>query len=177
MILSAKEAELLAEIGDRAERQNSDSSELINVVNDAVREVFSTMCEIDFGTDQEVVQGKPDSRLEISGVISISGTVDAIVVINMDRSLAIAATEALLGDAPSEICDDVIETVAELANMVGGNAKDRIKQPGCNLGLPTVVHGTGHIVAMPGHMQFQLAKFECAAGSLNLELCSESKSN
>lgn len=161
--------ELLAEVVDRAETRPQHFG-LIDALNASVDEVFDLMCGLSFHDRSEPFSGCPTSRLEISGVISISGAQEAIVVANFSRELAFAATEEILGDRPEEVDSDVLETVAELTNMIGGNAKDQCGIPGCNLGLPTVIHGSGHVVTMPKDTQLTSIRFSSSKGPLNIEL-------
>lgn len=168
-MLNSSQSPLLEELIDRAESRQQHIN-LIDALNQSVDEVFDMMCGLTFDDRSEPIDGCPPERLEVSGVISISGEVEAIVVANFSRKLAFNSTETILGDLPEEVDSDVLETVAELTNMIGGSAKDQLKVSGCNLGLPTVVHGAGHVVTMPRNSKITSVQLESAQGKLNIEV-------
>ncbi len=86
------------------------------------------------------------SKYDVSGIIGFTGKLKGTVVISIDQEVAFAAAESFLGDRPQSLNEDVIDMVGELANMVGGNAKERMNIVGIDLGLPTVISGKGHTV-------------------------------
>lgn len=163
------EAELLAEIAQRS-GQTRTKTTLIELMVDAVENVFETMCGIRFANRPQPFLGCSTKRLAISGVVGISGNLDALLIVNIDRQLAISASEALLGETFDTVSSDVIESVAELTNMIGGATKDQCGIEGCILGLPTVIHGDNHQVNLPHKTMLTTANFVSELGRLNIEL-------
>ena len=93
---------------------------------------------------------------DVSGIIGFSNAIRGTIVISLDREVALSAAEAFIGMRPDKIDADVMDMVGELANMVGGNAKQRIGNAGISLGMPTVVSGSDmKITFEPGaHVEF-----------------------
>lgn len=107
---------------------------------------------------------------DISGIISFSGAVQGTAVISLDKEVAFAITETLLGARPDSVNEEVRDMVGELANMIGGNAKERLSNSEITLGLPTVVTGKGHEVSFDPGAQVRSIIFATPWGQLSIEV-------
>jgi len=75
--------------------------------------------------------------------ISVTGAWDGHIVISCTSQAATHMAATMLGLADDEIgLDDMVDTTGEMANVVGGNVKNRLPQPSM-LSLPQVVLGAG----------------------------------
>lgn len=136
---------------------------------DSTKSVFSMMlgCDVEFVADQ-LLGAKV--AFDVSGIISFSGAVQGTAVIRLDKEVAFAIAETLLGTRPSSVNEDVKDMVGELANMIGGNAKERLSNSQIALGLPTVVTGKGHEVSFEPGAQVKKIFFETPWGPLSIEV-------
>jgi chemotaxis protein CheX len=137
---------------------------------ESTQAVFSMMlgCKVVPGTPLQIFDFK--SSHDISGIIGFSGALQGTVVISLDQEVAFSASEVFLGDRPVAINDEVIDMVGELANMIGGNAKERMPLAGISLGLPTVISGKGHCVSFEPGALVELMPFETPWGPLTVEV-------
>lgn len=143
---------------------------LLRCLKESTESVFETMCGWEL-TSHEPIRGEGFSpRHDISGIISLGGELKATVVVSIGLDLIYSASESILGLRPSEVNADVIDLVGEIANMIGGNAKERLSMPNVTLGLPTVVAGAGHYIAHNSHMEISMLPFDCPSGELSVEL-------
>ena len=110
------------------------------------------------------------SKHEISGIIGFSGALRGNMVIGMDQDFAFAVAEAFFGGTPTSIDSEVVDMVGELANMIGGNAKERLITTGVNLGLPMVICGKGHRVSFDPGSEVEILPFSCVHGAFTLEV-------
>lgn len=144
--------------------------EYINPFLKATCHVFKTMLSCD------LVRGKPYIKTgvtpdhDVSGVIGLSGKAVGAVALSVSRNVAISATEAMLGERPSDIDGDVIDVVGELANMIAGNAKAQLEQLEMSIGLPNVIIGDHHTVAFPSGSTPIGIPFECAWGPVGVDV-------
>ncbi|GAB5401939.1 MAG: hypothetical protein Aurels2KO_01700 [Aureliella sp.] len=143
-------------------------------MRESAQSVFSKMCGIELSLTQ-MHPGPAETRYDLSGIIGISGALKATVVINLSAELAFAVADAFTGERPTEIDEGLIDMVGELANMIGGNAKERLSNPDLSLGLPTVVTGTGHCIAFATDMKLCTMSFETEHGPLQIELGASEK--
>ena len=109
------------------------------------------------------------SGFDLSGIIgflALRGT----IVVSLDEQTALGAAERLLGMRPEKIDDDVRDMLGELANMIGGNAKERMGDCEIVLGLPTVISGKGHEVSFDAGAEVHKLCFLTQWGPLAIEL-------
>ena len=152
------------------EQTPADQEALIRCLVDSTQSVFSTMCGMKLVAQAQTKQDDASERYQISGIIGLSGSIKATIVVSIHEDLVFSAAETFLGVRPDKIDADVIDLVGELANMIGGNAKERMKMDGLNLGLPTVVAGEGHRVAYNSGMAITVLPFKSDYGPLSIEL-------
>jgi chemotaxis protein CheX len=96
---------------------------------------------------------------EVVASVSVTGAWDGHVVVRFSRQAAVDIAAALL-DLDTDDVDtaDIVDAAGELANVVGGNVKSLLPQPGL-LSLPHVVVGDG----LSGHWLGTVAVCELAA--------------
>jgi chemotaxis protein CheX len=143
---------------------------LIRCLTESTESVFATMCGWQMFRGERSSNDGFTSRHDISGIIGLSGTLKATIVVSVEQELVFSAAETFLGLRPTKIDADVIDLVGEFANMIGGNAKERLGIAGVSLGLPTVVAGTGHYIAYSSNMAINMLPFRCEQGALSIEL-------
>lgn len=143
--------------------------EHINPFLGGIAHTFSTM----LGTDArrgKLTLGNPVERTyPISGIIGLSGKAVGTVVINVSEELALAAASAMLMEEMTEVNDDVLDAVGELANVVAGQAKVELEEYELSISLPNVVVGAGHSIRFPGTKPL-CVPFESDLGPLRLEV-------
>ncbi len=132
--------------------------------------IFSKMLgwTVELGTT--IKSNRFQSNHDISGIIGFSGALKGTIVIGLNQEFAFAAAEAFFGGKPTEVDAEVLDMVGELANMIGGNAKERMTINGVNLGLPTVICGMGHRVSFGPGAQVEMLPFSCQHGLLTVEV-------
>ncbi len=144
--------------------------ELTQPFIESTKAVFSMMlgCKVELGVRTSSKDFK--SSHDLSGIIGFSGALQGTVVISIDQEVAFSAAEMFLGSRPTEIDDEVRDMVGELANMIGGNAKERLPITGIALGLPTVISGKGHRVSFEPGAHIEHLPFDTPWGPLSVEI-------
>ena len=144
--------------------------EYINPFITATTNVFETMvnCKLTRGKIR-VLNGESPIH-PISGIIGLSGKAVGTVVLSLSEGVALKAAAALLMMEVTEINDDVIDAVGELANMVAGGAKSKLDEYELSISLPSVITGAGHEVRFPSNVTPICVPFECDWGSLTIEV-------
>lgn len=144
--------------------------EYINPFVAATVNVFDTMlsCRISRGKPHLSRRDQPEH--EVSGVIGLSGGTTGLVVLSIDKHLALSAAEAMLGERPASINADVVDMVGELANMIAGAAKAKLEEFQLSVSLPSVIVGTNHVIGFPSNARPICIPFESPWGPLCLEV-------
>ncbi len=173
---------LMSEVLERNSRLQGDSDQsegatseeqqqaLVRCLVESAKNIFSTMCDIPLTADESTSGEDASKRYHVSGIIGLSGALKATIVVSVHKDLVFHAAEGFLGMRPTEIDADVTDLVGELANMIGGNAKERMKMEGLSIGLPTVVAGDNHKVSYNSGMALTVLPFESDHGPLSIEL-------
>lgn len=150
-------------------RDDRSQAVVLDALTKSTLAVFSTMCgwKVEAGEARNVRES--ESRYDISGIVSISGSLNATVVVSLDKEIAFSAAEMFLGERPEKMNSDVVDMVGELTNMIGGSAKERCGMDGLTLGIPTVVAGAGHYVAYESGLLLCHVPFNSEKGPFSIE--------
>ncbi|WP_425394949.1 chemotaxis protein CheX [Aeoliella sp.] len=127
---------------------------------------FETMlcCGIKRGAPSIKTDHQPN--YEVSGLMSLEGKARGIVVVSVDRKVAIAAAEQIMGHTATTIDADVIDVVCEITNMVAGGANNRLEHLEMKIGLPSVVSGKNHVISYPSGVATISIPFETDWGPM-----------
>lgn len=113
-------------------------------VRGAVREIFSTMLELEAvcceGVPEEV--GLPITLQGISGSVGFAGKMNGILYLNFSDEMAKNCSCHILGSDPATITEEEVgDVIGELTNMVTGNLKSKMTDKGynCQLSIPNIL--------------------------------------
>ena len=143
----------------------------INPFIEAVDTVFNTMLSVKPRRNGvKVSDGQARGEL-ITSLVGISGQVSGVVALRFPPPTALKLAGKLLGSEADTISDEVTDAIAELVNMVAGSAKAKFQfDPPLELGLPTVVHGTGYRLKYPTRSVWLEVPFSSDAGEFSMEV-------
>ncbi len=89
---------------------------------------------------------------EISSVVGIMGSIEGIFVIRLKRSLAFKLLNEIrmVGNSTEEIQNMINEMIGEFANIICGNALNKIPKSGeIDVTVPFTITGTNHTIVWP----------------------------
>lgn len=144
--------------------------EYINPFLSSAVNVFRTMLKCELRRGQPYLKGHVQPDHEISGVIGLTGKAVGTVVLSLGRDVALQATEAMLGDSPTELDADVVDAVGELTNMIAGHAKMQLEHLSMSISLPNVIIGKNHTVQFPSNTTPICIPFDCDWGSVGVDV-------
>ncbi len=86
----------------------------------AAKNLFETMINVPFSLGKPSLKtGSQVPPHEISSIIGLSGNVTGSVVISLSREVAFLLASALLGDEITELNEDCIDAIGEIARAHG----------------------------------------------------------
>jgi len=144
--------------------------EYINPFVRSLRHVLHTMLRCDARRSGIAVKKDNRATHSISGIIGLSGKAVGMVVLSFSEAVALKAASTLLLSEATEINDDVLDAVGELANMVAGGAKAELAEYQMMLSLPSVVTGEGHEIHFPSNVTPIAIAFDTQWGPMTLEV-------
>ncbi|MCA9236119.1 MAG: chemotaxis protein CheX [Planctomycetales bacterium] len=144
--------------------------EHINPFLRSLTNTFATMfgCEVRRGQLGVTTSGR--RHFPISGVIGLSGRAVGTVVINLSEEVALKAASALLMTEMTEVDDEVLDAVGELANIVAGAAKAELEEFDLSVSLPNVVTGADHEIRFPTAAKPISVPYDTDFGPMRLEV-------
>ncbi len=120
----------------------------INPFLSSIKSVFDMMLGIEVNLGKPHRKEEDASRFDVSGIIGLTGVVTGTIVINMTEELALKLSSALCCEEITELNDDCIDAIGELANMITGGAKKDYPGDSNCISVPSVVLGR-HKVCYP----------------------------
>jgi chemotaxis protein CheX len=148
-------------------------AELINPFIRSTNELFTTMLGTQVRRDSVGVSQNGVTNHGVIALIGFSGAVLGTMALVFPIQTAIAMTTALLGETKTSFDGDVADSMAEIANMIGGGAKSDFTKPDGTLavlGLPTVMSGSDSHVDYPSGALWVNVRFESSLGPFSLHL-------
>jgi chemotaxis protein CheX len=153
-----------------------DKAQQIKAICAATEEVFTTMLS------DQVTAGEAYSQRNASGssegVVALVGMTGAWVgtgVLTCSAALACKLSALLLmSEEPgTAVNEEVLDSVAEITNMVIGNVKNLLEEHigELNLSIPTVVYGRNLTTRSVNESEWVVVPFECEGERLEVRLC------
>lgn len=150
----------------RSTKEPARASLTVQVVNpliEAVTHSFTSM--LSAGVQRTGLElRKPDAPLyEYSALIGLSGACSGSFCLSFSKPTAEGAVAAFTGLPLPLQQSFVLDGVAEFANIISGNTKDRLELP-LNLGVPNVVNGSDYSVTFPAESKPMRVTFDSDLG-------------
>ncbi len=146
----------------------------INPFLDAVNNTFETMCgQTPKRCSLALKKRGEEAPGDISGMIGFVGDLNGLIAITFPADMAVSTVGKIVGERFSEINDVVEDGVAELTNIIAGNAKSffRSQSFDVDMSLPSLIVGEGHSVSTPASIPSIIVGFQVEDMSFWLEIC------
>jgi|YNPMSStandDraft_1061717.scaffolds.fasta_scaffold41220_2 chemotaxis protein CheX len=83
---------------------------------------------------------------DISGIITLGGDVTGLVMVSFKKEVISKIVSKMINKEITEIDENVMDIVGETANIIAGNAKEKLEKYKIIISLPIVVTGKNHFV-------------------------------
>lgn len=147
----------------------------VNPFTESVDDVFATMLDLQVSRKQvklsDAGTAAPPHGSWLTSLVGISGKATGAVALRFPVPTALAVAGRMLGSEPTEVNDETIDAISELANMVAGGAKAKFEiNPPPDLAMAVVVHGSDYRTAYPSTARWLEIPFSSDAGEFSLEV-------
>lgn len=141
---------------------------------DSATAVFSQMFGIEAKAGPErSIEGSEDHGWEISGLLGVAGSAQGVVAVRLTSTLVDKLLKASGVETSSE--QDRLATasglVAEITNIVAGNAIGEYEGLNLDISPPVVVKGKNHQITWPKIAPVAAVEFSSPLGSFELAVC------
>ena len=123
--------------------------EFINPFLSSMLNVMSTMAQMKLIPEKPRLKKNEVAMGDVSGLIGMVGDqANGSLSITFEGALALATMKKMVGEAPDEINEEIIDLVGEITNMVTGGAKRMLSEKGIefDMATPIVVSGANHSI-------------------------------
>jgi chemotaxis protein CheX len=151
---------------------------IVKSLTDSTLQVFSTMLGVEIaGGAAEVEAGMPESSEGVVSFIGLAGSWAGTGSVSCSPALACRICAQMLMCEATAVNEEVLDTVAELTNMIIGGVKTDLEQHLGPLGLsiPTVVYGRNFKTKSAGNTEWIVLRFQWDSETLVVKLCLEPK--
>jgi chemotaxis protein CheX len=123
--------------------------EFINPFLSSMLNVMSTMAQMELIPEKPRLKKDEVALGDVSGLIGmVSPQANGSLSITFEGGLALATMKNMVGEAPDEVNEEIIDLVGEITNMVTGGAKRMLSEKGIefDMATPMVVSGANHSI-------------------------------
>jgi chemotaxis protein CheX len=148
--------------------------ELAEAIRVSTAEVFSTMLGLELTAGEVFVE--KEEAVPASGVVSIIGLAGAWVgsgSLSCSAQFACKMASHFLQEEYSAVTEDVLDTVAEVTNMVVGNVKTHLENRLGAMGLstPTVIYGRNFQTRGARNQEWTVVPFTLEGERMCIQIC------
>ncbi|QDU60335.1 CheY-P phosphatase CheX [Planctomycetes bacterium Pan216] len=106
----------------------------------------------------------PTALADVSGIVGLAGRTNGSILVNMCQKVALKLASGMLMEDFTTFNEDVLDSIGELANVIGGRLKSQLANSGYpidNITLPSVIVGQDYFVShskglLVYHVTFQV---------------------
>jgi|HubBroStandDraft_4_1064222.scaffolds.fasta_scaffold60894_3 chemotaxis protein CheX len=146
--------------------------EIEQAVSKAAREVFETMLNLPLQIEPSVMQQaiKPETFDGVVALVGVAGTWTGTGHMSCSALFARQLAGALLMSEYDSVNEEVLDAVAEVANMIIGNVKTIFEEKLGPLGLtvPTVIFGRNYQTRSAGVKDWVLVRLRSGSESMDI---------
>jgi chemotaxis protein CheX len=148
--------------------------QIVAAVSSSTMDVFTTMLGLEVAIGEartEVTAPGPSDG--IIAVIGLAGAWVGTASLSCDAPMACRMSSSMLGMEYTEVGEDVLDAISEIANMIFGNFKTIAEGYLGPLGLsiPTVIYGLNFSARTPGKEQWTVVPLICGDQVVELKVC------
>ncbi len=146
---------------------------ITDVIQTATRDVFDTMLGMEATCGEPYPEKSPPPPAD--GVVSLIGLAGQWVgtgCVTCSGAFACQITSQMLMTTAETVTDEVLDVIAEITNMILGNAKTALEEHLGPMGLsiPTVVYGKNFAAKSAGDGNWTVYPFTTAQGKLEVKV-------
>jgi chemotaxis protein CheX len=147
-------------------------AEIGSAICAATDEVFSVMLGIDVAAGKARPSGAGQDHSGVVAVLGLTGEWGGAGQVSCDAGLALEIASRLLMAEYAEVGEEVLDAVAEVANMIIGNVKTALERTlgAMRMSAPAVFFGGDFETRVVGKPNMVLVPFTCPTGGITVQI-------
>ncbi len=149
------------------------NAEMVEAITTSTREVFSMMLGIEVNAGEPSIDESAGTESGVLALVGLAGSWVGTGSLSCSAAMACHIASQMLMTECASINDDVLDAVAEVANMVIGNVKTKLEETlgAMALSTPTVVYGRNFETRRVGSREWVSVPFPCQGDSIHVQVC------
>jgi chemotaxis protein CheX len=151
-----------------------DQQKIVDTVSRAAKDVFGTMLglEIEIGEPYDEKTFPPESQ-KVVALIGLAGQWIGTGVIGCSPEFACRIASMMLMAEYPAVHEDVLDAMAEMANMIFGTVKTELEEElgGLGLSIPTVIFGRNFATRSVGQQAWTVFPLKAGSDEMELKFC------
>jgi len=151
-----------------------DQGKIVQAVQAATTQVFTTMLGLELQAGEPYVEtNTPGPSDGVAAMVGLAGTWAGTGSVYCSAAFACRICSQFFMTEPRSVDEEVLDAVAELANIVVGNFKNLIEPEigPLMLSIPTVVCGCNFAARNLGQHEWTVIPFRCGQERLDVQIC------
>jgi chemotaxis protein CheX len=151
-----------------------DHEKIVDIVSQASKDVFSTMLGLEIEVGKSYIEsGAPAASQKVVALIGLAGQWIGTGVIGCSPEFACRIASLMLMAEYQAVNEEVLDAMAEMANMIFGNVKTELEETLGALGLsiPTVIFGRNFATRSVGQQAWTVFPLKAGSDEMELKFC------
>lgn len=151
-----------------------DQTLLVKSVVNAARDVFGMMLGLEITAgDAYIEQSAPTETERVVALIGLAGTWIGTGMVSCTPDFACRISSLMLMTECDGVTEDVLDAMAEMANMIFGNVKTELEEElgGLGLSIPTVIFGRNFATRSVGKQSWTVVPIQTGTDVMELKIC------
>ena len=151
-----------------------DNKILVNSVTRAATDVCDMMLGLQIVPGQACVErAGPTENERVVALIGIAGPWIGTGMISCTPALACRISSLMLMAEYDSVTEEVLDAMAEMANMIFGNVKTELEEQlgGLGLSIPTVIFGRNFATRSAGQQSWNVVPIQIGTETMELRIC------
>lgn len=147
----------------------------INPFIESTLHVIKTIASVNAEGGKPFLKKDQKALGDVSSIIGLTGDVKGTVSVSFTEKSILPIVSAMFGEEMKVLNDEVKDAVGEIANMISGQARQKLEEMGRNLkaAIPTVVMGKNHTISHITDQKIMAIPFKTDNGEFTIEICFE----
>ena len=149
---------------------------LVKSVVSAATDVFSMMLGLEITPGKAFIEKSAPTETErVVALIGLAGTWIGTGMISCSPEFACKISSLMLMTELDSVSEDVLDAMAEMANMIFGNVKTELEEQlgGLGLSIPTVIFGRNFATRSVGQQSWIVVPIQAGEDVMELKICLE----
>lgn len=147
----------------------------INPFIESTIHVLKTMASTSVNGGTPYLKQDQVARGDVTAIIGLIGDAKGSISVSFEEASILPIVSNMFGEELTELNEEIVDAVGEIANMISGQARQKLELLGRNLraAIPTVIIGKNHTISHITNDKIIAIPFSTDEGKFTIEVSLE----